>query len=248
MLDVSVYKRFTDLYPSPCVCMFHFTHTKPSPPNPQPSEPSGAQHAHIQLFWELFSGAMQLGSSKQFFGETAITFPRCQLNVLARYSLFNFSYPSLEALSVLGQLICSVSRRLMLSCDLLSVRPVGFLSMWKEDWYQMFLFVCAVKHYNKFSLSEHGMWLISISKFQCNTSYPKSEFKNSVITMPFQILPSSTRLLLVFQFQFFCPIHLHFLYRCRKKHFYLSETHLLDVLEQLLSNFPWGKAFVYHKV
>lgn len=34
---------------------------------------------------------MQLGSSKQFFGEAAITFPPFQLNVLGQYSLFYFS-------------------------------------------------------------------------------------------------------------------------------------------------------------
>lgn len=46
----------------------------------------------IQLFWEVFSRAMQLGIPKQFFGETAITFQLYQLNVLTGYSFFFFFF------------------------------------------------------------------------------------------------------------------------------------------------------------
>lgn len=45
----------------------------------------------IQLFWEVFSRAMQLGIPKQFFGETALIFPLDQLYVLAEF-LFSFFF------------------------------------------------------------------------------------------------------------------------------------------------------------
>lgn len=74
---MSVYKRFTDLYPNPCrVCIFH-PHPTPNPlrqiikkkkKNSNQSEPSGAEHARgLQI---CNSGEQR----KQFFAETAVTF------------------------------------------------------------------------------------------------------------------------------------------------------------------------------
>lgn len=196
--------------PTPNPLYQNYNHQSPPGPNTL---------IDIQLFWEVFSRAMQLGIPKQFFGETAITFPLDQRNVLADFlfSLVSF-YLNFKWHVFVGafptQFICSVGlmpdaflgnlllNRLLLGvCPVLSVcdKRIGTKKLCFSVLYCYVQFVTSkvifvfTECFIKFELEMCDFWHIVIYYYYFQFCDPEKAFC---------------------QFTENCEFFLHHLYRC----------------------------------